>query len=428
MSFTLGKTVKISVFGQSHAEAVGVTIDGLPAGMDIDLSKIQAFLDRRKGGGRSYTTARKEDDIPEILGGIRDGKTCGAPLTAIFRNANVRRKDYEKTANIPRPSHADYTAWVKYGGKADMSGGGHFSARLTLPMCFAGAVCMQLLEKEGIRIGAHIARIGNVTDDPYSPVSEDIEPWAEGAGLPVLNTKAASSMEELMDKTASEGDSVGGEAGDQGLGNPFGLFEINGILAFTEHHRIAVQAPGLSAGPGGFIGVALVGAFHADGSVFRVVIDDVPGGEVLPEVILDGRIRMREGDVPKGIDPAESVCFHQQFEVHHVVDDDREFPTGRLRIDIPAEGCTDGRIETARESMGRIDHGLPPAGVSGDPQRVPVTAVGDETDIMVTGLLRFEIDLPGVFLSECPHPLISRLEIDVPEAAGEETRTPPAGA
>ena len=133
----------VSLFGQSHAPGIGVTIDGLPAGEAIDLEELQAFLARRAPGGSPLSTARKEADVPEILSGLAGGYTCGAPLAALIRNTNTRSGDYDNLRDIPRPGHADYTAQVKYGGFQDVAGGGHFSGRLTAPLCIAGGIAKQ---------------------------------------------------------------------------------------------------------------------------------------------------------------------------------------------------------------------------------------------------------------------------------------------
>ena len=155
MSSGFGSKLRIQVFGQSHSPEIGVVIDGLPCGMILDMDRIQKFIDRRKGGKNAYSTKRVEADVPEIVSGVVDGVTCGAPLCALFKNQNFKKEDYEKTSTILRPSHADFTAWVKYGGYQDKTGGGMFSGRLTLPMVFAGAVCEQYLEKRGIPVNKY---------------------------------------------------------------------------------------------------------------------------------------------------------------------------------------------------------------------------------------------------------------------------------
>ena len=170
MSSTYGNHVKISIFGQSHSEAIGVVIDGQPAGHAIDMEKLQGFLNRRAPGQSKYTTSRKEADEPEFLSGLVGNVTCGAPLCAIIRNTNTRSGDYDNIRDIPRPGHADFVAHVKYAGYEDVSGGGHFSGRLTAPLCIAGGIILQLLEKEGIEIESSIKEIGGNAEDPFQAI------------------------------------------------------------------------------------------------------------------------------------------------------------------------------------------------------------------------------------------------------------------
>ena len=155
-----GEHLRLTIFGQSHAPAIGMTLEGLPAGEAIDMEALQAFLKRRAPGQNAWSTPRKEADAPEFLSGLVENVTCGAPLTAIIRNTNTRSGDYANLAVVPRPGHADYTAQVKYGGHQDYAGGGAFSGRLTAPLCIAGGICFQLLEKRGISVISRIASIG----------------------------------------------------------------------------------------------------------------------------------------------------------------------------------------------------------------------------------------------------------------------------
>jgi len=224
MASQFGTKIKVQIFGQSHSAGLGVVIDGLPAGKKVDLEKVQSFLDRRAGGKNKYSTARKEADTPEILSGLKDGVTCGAPLCAIFRNANTRSSDYSKTEALLRPSHADYTAWIKYDGFQDRSGGGQFSGRLTLPLCFAGAVCMQLLEEEGIDIFSHILAIGDVKEEPFDLVDITKKKHENGA-FPVLREEVGKQMVAYMEQIAEEGDSVGGIVEIAVTGLPCGVGE-----------------------------------------------------------------------------------------------------------------------------------------------------------------------------------------------------------
>ncbi|MEG0924315.1 MAG: chorismate synthase [Anaerovoracaceae bacterium] len=172
MSSIYGKNLKISIFGQSHSKAIGVVIDGLPAGKTIDIEALQEFMLRRAPGQNEFSTARKEDDKVEFLSGLVDNVTCGAPISAIIKNTNTKSQDYDNIRDIPRPSHADFAAHIKYKGFEDVSGGGHFSGRLTAPLCIAGGICKQLLLEKGIEIGAHIKEIGGTTVDVYEKISE----------------------------------------------------------------------------------------------------------------------------------------------------------------------------------------------------------------------------------------------------------------
>ena len=175
MSSTYGEHLKLSLFGQSHGAAIGMTLDGIPAGLPVDLEQLQQFLQRRAPGQNDFSTPRREEDRPEFLSGLLDGYTCGAPIAAIIRNNNTRSGDYSNLKDCPRPGHADYTAQVRYGGYQDCSGGGHFSGRITAPLCVAGGLCKQWLEAKGIRIGAHIASIERAEDTPFDPLNPQLE-------------------------------------------------------------------------------------------------------------------------------------------------------------------------------------------------------------------------------------------------------------
>ena len=230
MSSTYGENLKLSIFGQSHGQGIGMTLDGIPAGLPVDLDKLQQFLNRRAPGQNDWSTPRKEEDRPEFLAGLLDGYTCGAPITAVIYNKNTRSKDYSNLHDIPRPGHADYTAQRKYGGYQDVAGGGHFSGRLTAPLCIAGGLCKQWLEAMGIEISAHIARIHGIDDDPFDPLDPQLD--AVRTDFPVLNEAKGRQMQEIIAQMRSNGDSVGGiiECAVNylpiGLGNPmFGGME-----------------------------------------------------------------------------------------------------------------------------------------------------------------------------------------------------------
>ena len=226
MSSVYTGNLTVAIFGQSHAPAIGVTIDGLPAGLPVDLDALQQFLRRRAPGQNAWSTPRKEADAPEILCGLSNGRTCGAPLTAIIRNTNTRSGDYDNLRDTPRPGHADYTAQMKFSGAQDVAGGGHFSGRLTAPLCIAGGICLQLLETQGVTIRARIVSVGAVTDD-----SPFLTPVGEKA-FPAVSDAAAAAMQAEIAAARADGDSVGGviecvvEGLPAGVGDPmFGGLE-----------------------------------------------------------------------------------------------------------------------------------------------------------------------------------------------------------
>lgn len=225
MSSEFGNRLRVSVFGESHGAGIGVVINGLPAGLPIDTEMLQAFLNRRAPGQHKLTTQRKEADRPEFLSGFFEGHTTGSPLAAFIRNSDMRSKDYSDLADIPRPAHADYTAAVKYRGFADMRGGGHFSGRLTAPLCIAGGIALQVLAHRGIGIGAHLLQVGTVKDRAFDAVAAtpaDIE-TAHAQPFPVLDPEAGAHMQALIARCAGEGDSVGGVIEGIAIGLPHGL-------------------------------------------------------------------------------------------------------------------------------------------------------------------------------------------------------------
>ena len=224
MSSEFGNILKISIFGQSHGKAIGVNIDGLPAGEPIDLEELNAFLDRRKPGKSPLSTARKESDTPVFLSGLENGVTCGFPLCAVIENSDQHSSDYSELQDKPRPSHADYTAWVKWGGQADMRGGGHFSGRLTAPLCIAGGIAKQILARRGIFVGAHLAAVGTENDAPFPlhPTAELFDAIA-AKPFPVVDDGAGDRMQALILEARKNLDSVGGIIECAAIGLPAGL-------------------------------------------------------------------------------------------------------------------------------------------------------------------------------------------------------------
>ena len=217
MSSVYDGNLTVSIFGQSHAPAIGVTIDGLPAGLPVDLDALGRFLRRRAPGQNAWSTPRKEADLPEFLCGLKDGRTCGAPLTAIIRNTNTRSQDYANLAVTPRPGHADYTAEVKYGGYQDRAGGGHFSGRLTAPLCIAGGICLQILAREGITVVSRIASIAGISDEG------ELTGSLAGKEFPVVSDARGEEMRAAIAAAREEGDSVGGIIECAVFGAPAGL-------------------------------------------------------------------------------------------------------------------------------------------------------------------------------------------------------------
>lgn len=221
MASTFGENLKLTIFGSSHGPCIGMELTGIPAGLPVDFKILQAFLNRRAPGQNSWSTARKEADVPEFESGILDGYTTDEPIRAVITNTNVRKADYKELKYIPRPGHADYTAWMKYGMDFDMSGGGPFSGRMTAPLCIAGGLCKQWLDAKGIRIGAHISLIGGMSDEKFDPVAPQLnhlDPL-----FPVLNESCAMAMQEAIAQAHNNGDSVGGIVECAVTGLPAGI-------------------------------------------------------------------------------------------------------------------------------------------------------------------------------------------------------------
>lgn len=266
MSSTYGEKLKLSIFGQSHGKAIGMTLDGIPAGLPVDLEKLQCFLNRRAPGQHDYVTPRKEEDRPDFLAGVTNGFTCGAPICAVIYNQNTRSDDYDNLKDCPRPGHADYTAQIKYGGYQDVAGGGHFSGRLTAPICIAGGLCKQWLALRGIYISAHIASIAEIVDGPITldPVNPDFNQIQ--TDFPVINRDAGLKMCQAISDAKKDGDSVGGVIECVITGLPAGL---GGPMFGGMEAKIAQIVYGIPAVKGiefgsGFYGSTLRGSQNND--------------------------------------------------------------------------------------------------------------------------------------------------------------------
>ncbi len=273
MSVYCGQKITVTVFGQSHGPAIGAVVDGLPAGFRIDTEKLAAFMARRAPGQGAHTTARRETDRVEFLSGVTDGILNGAPLCAVIQNTDVRSSDYEAIKNTPRPGHADYTARVKYGPAWDGAGGGQFSGRLTAPLCAAGAVCLQLLEAKGVRIGAHIERIGDICDERFDPAHVTAADFGalELSPVTIINPAAGAAMLKKIESARLRGDSVGGviECAAVGLAAGLGGPMFDGLEGRLSAAVFAVPGvKGIEFGSG-FSAAAAYGSQNNDAFVLK---------------------------------------------------------------------------------------------------------------------------------------------------------------
>jgi chorismate synthase len=297
MSSSFGTILKVSVFGQSHSAGIGAVVDGLPSGETIDMERVRAFMRRRAPGNADHATKRKEPDEPIVFSGLVEGKTCGAPLMALIENTNQRSSDYDALQDTPRPGHADYTAYVKYGDSADLAGGGHFSGRLTAPICFAGAAALQVLEKRGVAVRARISEIAGIQD----AFEGDLTGVAEKA-FPVIDDRAGAMMREAIERARLDGDSVGGVVECVLDGVPAGLGEpmLDGVESVLSRLLFAIPAVrGVEFGAG-FAAARMRGSAHNDAFIME-----------------DGAIRTvtnRHAGVLGGITTGMPVVFRVAFK------------------------------------------------------------------------------------------------------------------
>lgn len=268
MSSSVGNNIKVSVFGESHGKAIGVILDNIPAGEYIDMDILQAFLNRRAPGHSNYTTKRKEADKPIFLSGIKDGYTTGSPISAIIENSDTRSKDYRNLENTFRPSHADFTAYYKYNNFNDKRGGGHFSGRLTAPLCIAGGIILQILERQKIYIGAHLLQVGDIKDEKFDNVNLSINdlkaPLANK--LPVISLDSQLKIEDKLKRVSEAGDSIGASVECGVLNLPIGIGKpmFDGIENRISQYIFSI--PGVKAIEfgSGFDGVNLLGSENND--------------------------------------------------------------------------------------------------------------------------------------------------------------------
>lgn len=271
MSSTIGEALRVSIFGQSHSPAIGCVVEGLPAGLSVDQKRLSAFLARRAPGRADTSTTRREPDAPRFVSGIVDGHTCGAPLAAVIENTNMRSQDYAELRRKPRPGHADYPAFVRYGNHQDVAGGGHFSGRLTAPLCVAGGIALQALEDAlGVRVVAHIKSLAPEGMVDAALAGRAFDPAERDAilanPLPCVSRDAALAMRERILAAKDNLDSVGGVVECVAYGMPAGVGNpmFDGI-----ENRIARAALGIPAVKGvefgaGFGAARMTGSVHND--------------------------------------------------------------------------------------------------------------------------------------------------------------------
>ena len=227
MKSAIGQCIQLSLFGESHGEAIGVVIQGLPSGILIDQAWMQKQMEKRKPKGK-ISTQRHEADIPEIVSGVFEGKTTGTPLCILIRNENMRSKDYYKMRDIPRPSHADYTAQVKYQGFQDYRGGGHFSGRITAPLVAAGAIFLQMLKSKGIEVGTHVSQMQEIIDEPLADDEIVLRKQLlalEDQYLACIQDSVRDAVQKRIEEAQAQGDSMGGILESAVVGMPAGVGE-----------------------------------------------------------------------------------------------------------------------------------------------------------------------------------------------------------
>lgn len=283
--FTFGNNIRLQIFGQSHSPLMGAVLDGFPSGVVIDEERLAAFMERRAPGRDEFSTQRKEADRVSFVSGVVNGISTGAPVCMVIQNQDTRSGDYDKLRFVPRPSHADYPAFVRFGEYRDHRGGGEFSGRLTAPLCAAGFLCMEVLHQKGVEIGAHISSVGPCEDDRFDPLVPQLHA-AKEKPFPVLNDEQGAKMQEIIRAAKASADSIGGtiECAITGIpagagGTSFGSLE--GLLSLAMFAIPAVK--GVEFGSG-FAGTQLRGTenndpYRADGE--RVVTASNHAGGIL---------------------------------------------------------------------------------------------------------------------------------------------------
>ena len=281
-----GTKLHLTIFGESHGPAIGAVLEGLPAGETVDMEQVLAQMTRRAPGRDRSSTPRKESDEPQIMSGMLDGKTTGAPLCAVIANTNTHSADYDSLRAVPRPGHADYTASLRYHGFQDVRGGGRFSGRLTAPLVFAGAVCRQVLKRRGVTIGSHVLSVHGAADDPFDPVniSTELLDSLSAKYFPTVNPSAETSMRAEIEAARLALDSVGGvvECAAAGLPGGFGGPLSEGVESSLSSLLFAIPAcKGVEFGAG-FHAAELFGSenndpFYYNGTVVKTRTNNAGG-------------------------------------------------------------------------------------------------------------------------------------------------------
>lgn len=238
MKSVIGKNITLALYGESHGEAIGVVVDGMPAGIKIDTDFISAQLDKRKPKGK-ISTQRHEADQFKITSGVFNGFSTGTPIHITIENTTQRSGDYQP--QFPRPSHADYAAHIKYGGFEDYRGGGHFSGRITAPLVAAGAIAISVLESKGITIGTHIKKCQHITDRDFENYAQDIA-ICNSKYFATLDEETAAAMQQHIENVGADCDSVGGVLETCVLGLPAGVGEpyFNSLESVLSHYLFSI--------------------------------------------------------------------------------------------------------------------------------------------------------------------------------------------
>ncbi|MGN1418132.1 MAG: chorismate synthase [Acutalibacteraceae bacterium] len=251
MKNTFGHSVAVTIFGESHGNAIGAVIDGLAPGIEVDEAFIASQLEKRKGPG-NVSTLRRESDACRILSGVFEGKTTGTPICVEIQNEEQKSKDYSLTKDLARPGHADYTAFCKYHGFQDYRGGGHFSGRITAGIVAVGAIAIKALENIGIQIGTHVLSCAEISDRPFENFEEDFS-LLSSLSIPVLDSEARKKIEEKIVFMRKQGDSIGGILQTAVTGMPAGVGEpwFDSVESLLAHAMFSVPAvKGIEFGAG----------------------------------------------------------------------------------------------------------------------------------------------------------------------------------